>query len=139
MSIEAQARIASSVVPAEFNDNVLPRFLGRHSQAAERLVHDWAGRLCPAYQQGEWHFFELSNNGFYMAPANMGRVAVRWYRNRYNDMMGADAFGIVVTLYALDSLAERTRDRTVVDRYRQLRAFAAQHIEAANIQRAIDD
>jgi hypothetical protein len=139
MIIEAQHRIASSIVPKELFLDTVSRFFGPHHHSCEQLVYDWAARLCPSYKHNEWHFFELSNGGFYMAPDNMGRVAVRWHRNRYNDLMGSDAFGIVTTLYALDSLIEKTRDRTIVDRYRQLRAYAIQHVEAANIQRAIDD
>lgn len=138
MTTTEQERIFSSIAPDELRLNVLPRYLGHHAVAGESLVYVWARRLCPAYQGGLWHFLELSNDGFYMAPATMGRMAVRWYMNGYNDMMGADAFGIVSTLYALCNLAAKTRDDMVIDRYHQLREFAVQHIEAANILRAID-
>ena len=131
-------RISSAVVPDERRLNVLPTFFGRHYVAGESLVYDWAGRLCTAYQGGFWHFFTLSNGGFYMAPAALGRVAVRWHMNGYSDTMGADAFGVTATLFAFCHLAEKTRDDTVIDRYHQLREFAAQHVEAANILRAID-
>ena len=73
-----------------------------------------------------------------MAPANCGRVHVRWHMNGYSDMMGADAFGIVVTLFALCHLAEKCGDDRIIDHYHALRAYAAQHVEAANILRAID-
>lgn len=138
MTNRDQDRISSSVVPDELRLNVLPNFLGRHYLTGESLVYDWAGRLCPAYQGGLWHFFTLSNGGFYMAPATGGRVAVRWHLNGYNDMMGADAFGVTVTLYALCHLAEMKREDTIIDRYHQLREFACEHAEAANILRAID-
>ena len=138
MTTSDQDRISSSVVPDELRLNVLPNFLGRHYLKGESLVYDWAGRLCTAYHGGYWHFFTLSNGGFYMAPAAGGRVAVRWHMNGYNDMMGADAFGVVVTLFALCHLAEKTGDDTIIDRYHQLREFACQHVEAANILRAID-
>ncbi|WP_415913562.1 antirestriction protein [Paraburkholderia sp. J63] len=118
--------------------NVLPRYLGRHYIAGESLVYDWAARLCSSYAHGSWHYFTLSNGGFYMAPANMGRVHVRWHLNGYSDMMGSDAFGITVTLFALCHLAEKTQDDTIIERFHQLREFATQHVEAANILRAID-
>jgi hypothetical protein len=101
-------------------------------------VFDWATRLSSAYKGGSWDFFQLSNGGFYMAPANCGRVHVRWHMNGYSDTMGADAFGIVVTLFALCHLAEKCDDDRIVDHYHALRAYAAQHVEAANILRAID-
>ncbi|WP_028218066.1 antirestriction protein [Paraburkholderia oxyphila] len=136
--IDNETRISSSVIPDELQLNVLPRYLGQHYLTGEGMVYDWAARLCSRYQNGAWHFFSLSNGGFYMAPAEMGRVHVRWHLNGYNDMMGADAFGVTVTLFALCHLAEKTQDDSIIDRYHQLREFAVQHVEAANILRAID-
>ncbi|MBN3856703.1 antirestriction protein [Paraburkholderia sp. Ac-20340] len=138
MTNEIQNRITSAVVPHELRLMVLPRYLGGHYVAGESLVYDWAARLCSNYDHGSWNYFALSNGGFYMAPVNMGRVHVRWHLNGYNDMMGADAFGITVTLFALCHLAEKTQDDTIIDRFHQLREFATQHVEAANILRAID-
>src|SRR5260370_24835438 len=106
------ARIPSSVVPDELRFNVLPRYLGRHFLQGEALVYDWAGRLCHTYDGGFWNFFTLSNGGFYMAPANLGRVHVRCHLNGYNDSVVAHAFCIVVTLFALLHLAEKTHDDT---------------------------
>ncbi|MDR6412293.1 antirestriction protein [Paraburkholderia terricola] len=133
-----ECKIASSVVPDELCLNALPRFLGRHYMEGESLVYDWAARLCRSYEGGHWNFFTLSNDGFYMTPSNMGRVHVRWHMNGYGDMMGADAFGITVTLFALCHLAEKTLDDLIIGRYHRLREFASQHVEAANILRAID-
>jgi hypothetical protein len=131
-------KITSSVVPEELRLNVLPRYLGRHYLTGESYVYDWAARLDRSYQGGLWHFFTLSNGGFYMAPADASRVHVRWHLNGYSDMMGADAFGIVVTLFALCHLAEKCGDDRIIGHYHSLRAFATQHVEAANILRAID-
>lgn len=133
-----QDRITSSVVPEELRLNVLPRYLGRHYLTGESYVYDWAARLNRSYQGGLWHFFTLSNGGFYMAPADASRVHVHWHLNGYSDMMGADAFGITVTLFALCHLAEKTLDDTIIERYHLLREFAVQHVESANILRAID-
>lgn len=138
MSTQTENRIASAVVPDELRLNVLPCYLGRHYVEGESLVYDWAARLHRSYEGSYWNFFALSNDGFYMAPSNMGRVHVRWHMNGYSDMMGADAFGITVTLFALCHLAEKTLDDSIIERWHQLREFAAQHVEAANILRAID-
>jgi hypothetical protein len=131
-------KITSSLIPDELRLNVIPRFLGRHYLTGESMVYDWAARLYRSYQGGLWNFFALSNGGFYMAPAELGRVHVRWHLNGYSDMMGADAFGITVTLFALCHLAEKTQDDTIIERFHQLREFTTQHVEAANILRAID-
>ena len=130
--------ITSSVVPDELRLNFLPHYLGAHYLRGETLVYEWARRLASAYNAGSWVFFQLSNGGFYMAPERCGRLHVRWHMNGYNDMMGADAFGIVVTLFALCHLAELRHDDRIIEHYHALRAYAAQHVEAANILRAID-
>jgi hypothetical protein len=130
--------ITSSVVPDELRLNFLPHYLGAHYLRGETLVYEWARRLASAYNGGSWVFFQLSNGGFYMAPERSGRLHVRWHMNGYNDMMGADAFGIVVTLFALCHLAELRHDDRIIEHYHALRAYAAQHVEAANILRAID-
>ena len=130
--------ITSSVVPEELRPNFLPHYLGSHSLRGEALVYEWAHRLASAYDGGSWSFFQLSNGGFYMAPEQCERLYVRWHLNGYNDMMGADAFGIVVTLFALCHLAELREDDRIIEHYHALRAYAAQHVEAANILRAID-
>ena len=130
--------ITSSVVPDELRPNFLPHYLGSHYLHGEGLVYEWARRLASAYDGGSWIFFQLSNGGFYMAPERCGRLHVRWHMNGYNDMMGADAFGIVVTLFALCHLAELRQDDRIIEHYHALRAYAAQHVEAANILRAID-
>jgi hypothetical protein len=130
--------ITSSVVPDELRLNFLPHYLGSNYLRGETLVYEWARRLASAYDGGSWIFFQLSNGGFYMAPERCGRLHVRWHMNGYNDMMGVDAFGIVVTLFALCHLAELCHDDRIIEHYHALRAYAAQHAEAANILRAID-
>ncbi|MDR6495987.1 hypothetical protein J2797_005912 [Paraburkholderia terricola] len=136
--IDNQTRISSNVVVDELRLNFLPHYLGEQYLQGEALVYGWARRLCPTYNGGSWDFFQLSNGGFYMAPADTGRVHVRWHMNGYNDLMGIDAFGIVVTLFALCHLAEKCGDDRIIDHYHALRAYAVQHVEAANILRAID-
>ncbi|MFM0267954.1 antirestriction protein [Paraburkholderia sediminicola] len=136
--IDNQTRISSNVVVDELRLNFLPHYLGAQYLQGEALVYDWAARLSTAYNGGSWDFFQLSNGGFYMAPSNCGRVHVRWHMNGYSDMMGADAFGIVVTLFALCHLAEKCGDDSIIGHYHELRTFATQHGEAANILRAID-
>jgi hypothetical protein len=136
--INNETKILSNVVVDELRLNFLPHYLGAQYLQGEALVYDWARHLCGSYNGGAWNFFQLSNGGFYMAPERCGRLHVRWHMNGYNDMMGADAFGIVVTLFALCHLAEKCSDDRIIDHYHALRAYAAQHVEAANILRAID-
>ena len=131
-------KIIAYATPEQLRMKLLPHYLDRHYPAAESTVYEWAARLCHSFQSNFRDLFTLTNGGFYMAPSEMGRVHVRWYPNGYNDMMGTDAFGITVTLFALCHLAVTTRDYLIIEHFHQLREFATQHVEAANILRAID-
>jgi hypothetical protein len=131
--------ITASVVPEEKRLDFLPQYMGAHFLSGESLVYDWASRLSRgAYSGGLWTFFELSNGGFYMAPADAARMRVLNLMNGYDGFMGPDAFGITVTLFALCHLAERTQEDQIIEHYHALRDFAASHVEAAQIYRAID-
>jgi predicted outer membrane lipoprotein len=116
----------------------LPRMMGRHYLKGEALVFAWARRLSRDYDGGEWEFFELSNGGGYLAPKRAGSLLMEWGPSGYRGTLTADAFGIVVSLFALCHLAEMTRDDQVIDCYHLLRAFALEHHERNQIFRAID-
>jgi hypothetical protein len=135
---EINHTLKSNLVPAELRLNFLPHYLGSHFMTGEALVYQWADRLSDDYEGGSWHFFQLSHGGFYMAPALNGPLRVQWPENYCDETIGADAFGVVVTMYALNDLAFRTHDEKIIEHYHALRAFAADHLEASKIFRAID-
>jgi hypothetical protein len=130
--------LRSTIVPDELRMIFLPHYLGSHFVKGEALVYQWADRLSEDYEGGSWDFFQLSHGGFYLAPAHSGRLRVQWPDNYCDETMGPDAFGVVVTLYALNDPAFRTHDEKIVDHYHALRAFAAEHVEASKIFKAID-
>ena len=136
--IDNETKISSNVVVDELRLNFLPHYFVAQFLQGEALIYDWATRLSSDYEGGMWHFFQLSNGSFYVAPAHSGQVHVQWHLNGFDDTMGADAFGIVVTLFALCHLAERGGDDKIIDHYHALRAFASQHDEVAKILSAID-
>ncbi|MCA7912080.1 MULTISPECIES: antirestriction protein [Burkholderia] len=130
--------IRSELVVEEQRMHFLPHYFGARYLHGEAFVYDWARRLCSTYNGGMWHFFRLSNGAFYLAPEIAAPVSVRWNLNSYEGSMGAEAFGIVVTLYALCHMAETFGDERFIDHYHALRAFAVQHPEQREIFRAID-
>lgn len=123
-------------LPTYFGPSMLRMLRG------EALVFGWMGRLCAAYHGGFWHFYTLSNGGFYMAPEHDGRLRIEVDGNGFAGELSADAAGIVATLFALNQLCAElagTADADVmIDRYHHLAAFASEHAEAATIYRAID-
>lgn len=116
----------------------LPRHFGGAHLLGEQMLCQWARRLSPEYKGGYWLFFELDNGGFYAAPETAGEVSVCWPMNWYEGRMGAEAFGILVTLYVICQLCEREDGERFVPAFYALRAFAAEHAEAREILRAID-
>ncbi|MEB2558809.1 antirestriction protein [Burkholderia cenocepacia] len=130
--------IHSELVVEEQRMHFLPHYFGARYLHGEAYVFDWARRLCSTYNGGHWQFFRVSNGAFYLAPEIAAPVSVRWNLNSYEGSMGVEAFGIVVTLFALCHMAETFGDEAYVERYHLLRDFAATHPEYREIFRAID-
>lgn len=135
--------VTASVVSAGQRLDFLPAYFGpRLMMRGEALVYTWLRRLSEDYNGGFWHYYTLTNGGFYMAPEADKRMRIEVYGNGFAGEMSADAAGIVATLFALCQLtseAGQTDDgAALADRYHFLRDFAAYHPEAALIYRAID-
>jgi hypothetical protein len=116
----------------------LPHYFGHRTMMFERAVYGFMDRFAPDYQGGFWHFYDLSNGGFYMAP---DRESYRFHvdTNGYEGVMTADAAGIAVCLFACSHLSFQTGgDDVLSERFHQLREFALQHREACEILAAID-
>lgn len=107
----------------------------------EPMVCSIAGKLTRgAYDGGYWHFYELSNGGFYMSPDG-DRVYRVSCDNYWQGDLSADALGIVCTLYAYSHLSfsrNMPLARTCAEHYYRLRSFMANHAEVAAILGATD-
>jgi len=113
--------------------------LKEHSVFFELHVFCMASELSSGYRGGEWDFFSLSNGGAYMAPSDQEPLFCKWDGNYFSGKLGADAFGIVCSLFALNVLLWRVKDNdALIDMFHNLRAFAMEHPEATQIFRAID-
>ncbi|WP_028210767.1 antirestriction protein [Paraburkholderia mimosarum] len=142
----ARAKITASAVPENRRMRFLVELFGERTFIrGEGLVFDWAARLSRDYDGGLWEFYKLSNGGAYVAPRRPERLRVSVALNGYEGAVSADAFGVVVTLFALNELANDLdmRERSeecdkIVDAYHALRDFALGHDEAPAILRAID-
>lgn len=116
----------------------LPKHFGvKHMLDGERLVYAYMGKFCSGYSGGYWHFYELSNGGFYLAPKQDEPMSLAM-DNHFKGDLSPDAAGIVASLYAINHLANSTRQDSLIDAYHLLRYFAALHPEGASIMGAID-
>ena len=128
------ALIHAHKVPDDARIHILPRHFGRHMLAVEDAVYRWMRRLAPGYSGGYWHFYELSNGGFYMAPECeplLLRVAGK-------GLMSSTAAGITACLFSFSHLSFRIAEEAITSHYHQLRDFAVEHPEAGAILAAID-
>ena len=118
----------------------LPRHFGRHMTTVEGLIYDLMRQYSADYEGGLWHFFELSNGGFYMAPSGMSEpVRFSVETNGYAGRMSADAVGITVCLFCFSLLSFQYRATDVFAKhFHRLRDYAMNHVESTEIFAAID-
>jgi hypothetical protein len=82
----------------------LPRYFGDRMMRFEAAVFGFMHRFSPDYRGGFWQFYELSNQGFYMAP-DRGSYRFTIDTNGYDGVLSADAAGITVCLFACSHLS----------------------------------
>lgn len=118
--------------------NTLPKYFGaRLMLTVERAVYDVLNELAPDYCGGYWHFYELSNGGFYMAP-DLEPLRICVAGNDCDDILSADAAGVVACLFTYSRLSSAYASELLAEQYYHLRDFAMEHAEASKILRAVD-
>ena len=76
MNTQEQPVTASLVAEAQRLD-FLPAYFGpRLMMRGEALVYAWLRRLCERYNGAYWHYYTLSDGGFYMAPDLADRLEI---------------------------------------------------------------
>ena len=105
----------------------------------EPFAYAMTSKLSEDYSGGYWHFYTLSNGGFYMAPDSDGAFEVI-SENGNACLVSADAFGITVCLYAYSHLSfgDDEFSETCARQYHLVREYMFEHPEAREILDAID-
>jgi hypothetical protein len=131
----AEAIQASKLAESEF-DAVLYEHFSTRSQKVDFCVLFasalivFAANACGDVEP--LHYYQLSNEGFYMAP----NCAVRMKLDKGSTVdVSADAAGVILCQFALQEMGEN--DPSLADAAQRLRAFAAQHAEAEQIRAVI--
>ena len=88
--------------------------------------------LCPEYDGGSWDFYELSNDGWFMAPRDKESYTLECEGNWYKGKVSAEAAGIIACLFIYGNILQDA------DKYWNLRDYACQHPEVEEILAAID-
>jgi hypothetical protein len=125
-------------IPSDERLRILPRHFGRHMLTVEGAVYGFMRKLAPQYTGGYWDYFELSNGGFYMAPAQDAPISICVEGNGFEGAMSAEAAGITACLFAMSHLSFQIEHESIAEHYHQLRDFVLDHAEASVILAAID-
>jgi hypothetical protein len=105
----------------------------------EPVVYGITDRMAEEYTGGYWHFWTLSNGGFYMAPMEDRTFHVKC-QNMYEGDLSGDALGITACLYAYSNLSFSLSDlaEDYARHYHLLREYMLGHPEVREILGAID-
>ena len=106
----------------------------------EPTVFNVASMLSPDYGGGYWEFYELGNDGFYMAPESDVPFNLSC-PNGYEGQLSPDALGIAVCLYAYSHLSFITKGSVAevyAQHYHLLREYMLGHAEVDAILSATD-
>ncbi len=135
-----QRAVSSSLVQEPLRVKVTSSLFGiDFPLRLEPCIFEMAGQLSRDYHGGYWNFHLLSNRGFYMAPEHNKPFEVM-AENGFSGQISAEAFGIVVCLYAYSGLSfgGDTLAEICAEQYHLLRGFAIDHPEARSIMAATD-
>ncbi|HAU1484589.1 TPA: antirestriction protein [Legionella pneumophila] len=117
--------------------NFFPKHVKRHVIQFENIIYYLANSMCYQYNGGYWNFYELSNGGFFIAPALKQQLEIYVDGNGFNGVVSSEALGVIVTLFSINGILGQGDDY-LIDKYYALRNFALQHEERDLILLAID-
>lgn len=116
----------------------LPKHFGSMMIRAEQSIYKTLRTMCSSYDGGYWHFYELSNRGFYLAPDVEEQLPIYVEGNGYDGQVSSDAAGVITTLCVLNQFCWMTKSDKTIHQYYLLRDYIEYHKEAADIYAAID-
>jgi len=125
-----------TATPVKANQRLafLPKHLGSLglTMRFERLAYRFMDGFCKTYSGGYWQFYNLSNEGFYMAPNINEVLPIFVNMNGFEGKVSADAAGIIVSLYSLNYLCNDVLSERLIDKYYLLRGFFAGRYEISH-------
>lgn len=133
--------VTRTLIPEDQRVSHTARLFGAHyPMVIEPVVYGITERMAEDYHGGYWHFYNLDNGGFYMAPDSDQIFQVRC-ENYFAGELSADALGITACLYAYSHCSfskDKVFGRLMADHYHLLRAYMFEHQAMESILRAID-
>ncbi len=134
-----QPHIVATLIEKEREVELLVRHLGPDWLRFEHGAYQCLMRACEAYRGGLWDFFELSNGGFYMAPAYTGPMRMRCDSKGFVAIMSPEAAGIYACATTLSTLEATEGNALPGQKLAQLRDFVFQHAERGALSWALEE
>ncbi|KAJ8139263.1 hypothetical protein OY671_007526, partial [Metschnikowia pulcherrima] len=101
-------RIAAVSVGEEDRIMCSPRSFGSARMIeVEAVTYGYMSKLSADYTGAYWHFYTLSNGGFYMAPGDQPQYHSEWDGNGFSGDVSADAAGLVATSFMSGHMHEK--------------------------------
>lgn len=116
----------------------IPRYFSAYMGAVEPAIYSVMGEWCENYTGAYWHFFKLSNGGFFMAPELKEPIELINAQNYASEKVSQEAAGIALCLVAYNRLVWKYRDPVFDSAFHKLREYALAHREMESIFRLID-
>jgi hypothetical protein len=130
--------VTATEVSEERRLEALPKYFGHRALKVESYIFRYMGELAPTYRGGFWYFYDLSNSGFFMAPAGEP-LRLEVLGNGFEGALSAEAAGITVCLFAYSHLSFKYPEEECFARhFHALREYALSHKEQRAIFQAID-
>ena len=131
-------KITSTVVSEKNRIAFLSNHLGPNFLYDEREIFKVLATCCDSLEEIKWHFYELSNGGFYLVP-EFNENATFFVKDIGSlDKMSRDAAGVVMTLQVINHLIHKSNLTHYIKLYYCLLDYAEQHEEAKDIFAATD-
>ncbi|QIB28948.1 antirestriction protein [Providencia stuartii] len=105
----------------------------------EVVIFTTMGQFCDDYHGGYWEYCTLSNGGAFIYPDLPQETLTLFNPHNGNEAnVSCEAAGIAVCLMMYSLWSFQTESDILVDRFYQLRDYAAQHPERSAIFHLID-
>ncbi|MTC82434.1 antirestriction protein [Providencia stuartii] len=105
----------------------------------EVVIFTTMGQFCEDYHGGYWEYCTLSNGGAFIYPDLPQETLTLFNPHNGNEAnVSCEAAGIAVCLMMYSLWSFQTESDILVDRFYQLRDYAAQHPERSAIFHLID-
>jgi len=139
MSAQAEvSNVTFTTIPDNRRIKALPHFFREKMMHVEPTVFGLMDEFCEGYRGAYWEFYQLSNGGFFMAPATLKAFRLVNPLNFSDVTLSAEAAGIAICIMAYSHLSFSHPSHVFDSHYTWLRELALDHPEAGPIFRFLD-